>query len=69
MLFLEAVSLHASCIRTVTGPGAVYLVLPPVKAVTFILAAGPLGFYLGCSFAPNHKGMPILMAPDKSDFL
>jgi fatty acid desaturase len=57
MLFLEAVSLHVSGIRTVMGPrcrhraweatllgahfaaclGAVFLVLPPVKAVTFIL--------------------------------
>ena len=26
-------------------------------------------FYLGCSFAPNHKGMPILAADDKTDFL
>ena len=90
MLFLEAVSLHASSIRTVTGPGcrhraweatllgahfaaylgAVFLVLPPVKALTFILVQqGLLGFYLGCSFAPNHKGMPILSADDDSDFL
>jgi fatty acid desaturase len=50
--------------------GAVFLVLPPVKAVTFILVQqGLLGFYLGCSFAPNHKGMPILAASDKTDFL
>ena len=89
MLFLEAVSLHASSIRTVTGPrcrhraweatllgahfaslGAVFLVLPPVKAVTFIFVQqGLLGFYLGCSFAPNHKGMPILPASDQTDFL
>jgi fatty acid desaturase len=89
MLFLEAVSLHASSIRTVTGPrcrhrawevtllgahfaslGAVFLVLPPVKAVTFILVQqGLLGFYLACSFAPNHKGMPILPASDQTDFL
>jgi fatty acid desaturase len=90
MLFLEAVSLHASSIRTVIGPGcrhraweatllgahfaaylgAVFLILPPVKAVVFILVQqGLLGFYLGCSFAPNHKGMPILAASDKTDFL
>jgi fatty acid desaturase len=50
--------------------GAVFLVLPPVKAVVFILVQqGLLGFYLGCSFAPNHKGMPILAASDKTDFL
>ena len=50
--------------------GAVFFVLPPVKAVVFILVQqGLLGFYLGCSFAPNHKGMPILAASDKTDFL
>ena len=49
---------------------AVFFVLPPVKAVVFILVQqGLLGFYLGCSFAPNHKGMPILAASDQSDFL
>jgi fatty acid desaturase len=90
MLFLEALGLHASSIRTVTGPGcrnrawevatlvahfglylgAVFFVLPPVKAVVFILVQqGLLGFYLGCSFAPNHKGMPILAASDNTDFL
>jgi fatty acid desaturase len=50
--------------------GAVFLVLSPIKAVVFILVhQGLLGFYLGCSFAPNHKGMPILEASDKTDFL
>jgi len=90
MLFIEALGLHASSIRTVTGPGCrhrvweatllavhfaaylgvVFLVLPPVKAAVFILVQqGLFGFYLGCSFAPNHKGMPILAASDKTDFL
>jgi fatty acid desaturase len=27
------------------------------------------GFYMGCSFAPNHKGMPMLTAEDELDFL
>jgi fatty acid desaturase len=50
--------------------GAVFFVLPPVKAVVFILVQqGLFGFYLGCSFAPNHKGMPVLAASDKTDFL
>jgi fatty acid desaturase len=49
---------------------AVALVLSPVKAVIFILVQqGLFGLYLGCSFAPNHKGMPILAAADRSDFL
>ena len=48
----------------------VFLVLSPVKAVMFILVQqGLLGFYLGASFAPNHKGMPILAASDNTDFL
>jgi fatty acid desaturase len=48
----------------------VFLVLSPVKAVVFILVQQALfGLYLGASFAPNHKGMPILDAADRSDFL
>ena len=48
----------------------VFLVLSPVKAVVFILVQqGLFGLYLGMSFAPNHKGMPILDAGDQSDFL
>jgi len=49
---------------------AVFLVLSPAKAVVFILVQqGLFGLYLGCSFAPNHKGMPILDATDRSSFL
>jgi fatty acid desaturase len=49
---------------------AVVLVLSPVRAVLFVLVQqGLFGFYLGCSFAPNHKGMPVLAAADKTDFL
>jgi fatty acid desaturase len=48
----------------------VFLVLSPVKAVVFIVVQqGLFGLYLGCSFAPNHKGMPILDVTDHSDFL
>ena len=48
----------------------VFLVLPPVKAVAFILVQqGLFGLYLGAAFAPNHKGMPILDPADRSDFL
>jgi fatty acid desaturase len=49
---------------------AVFLVLSPVKAVVFIgVQQGLFGLYLGACFAPNHKGMPILDAADRSDFL
>jgi fatty acid desaturase len=48
----------------------VFVVLSPVKAVVFILVQqGLFGFYLGCSFAPNHKGMPLLSPEDKVGFL
>jgi fatty acid desaturase len=48
----------------------IFLVLSPVKALAFIaVQQGLFGFYLGCSFAPNHKGMPVLPANDKTDFL
>jgi fatty acid desaturase len=48
----------------------VFLVLSPVKAVVFILVQQALfGLYLGLSFAPNHKGMPVLSKDDATDFL
>jgi fatty acid desaturase len=48
----------------------VFLVLSPVKAVVFIVVQqGLFGLYLGSSFAPNHKGMPILDSTDQIDFL
>jgi fatty acid desaturase len=48
----------------------VFLVMSPVKAVLFIaIQQGLFGVYLGASFAPNHKGMPILGPQDTQDFL
>jgi fatty acid desaturase len=48
----------------------VFAVLSPLKAVIFILVQqGLFGFYMGASFAPNHKGMPILRPEDEHDFL
>ncbi|MGW1864955.1 fatty acid desaturase family protein [Streptomyces mauvecolor] len=38
----------------------VFYVLPPAKAVAFILVHQLLfGFYMGLLFAPNHKGLPV----------
>jgi fatty acid desaturase len=35
------------------------LVLSPARAIAFVaVQQSLLGIYLGCSFAPNHKGMP-----------
>jgi fatty acid desaturase len=48
----------------------VFLVLSPGKAIVFIVIhQGLFGLYLGCSFAPNHKGMPPLSAADDADYL
>jgi fatty acid desaturase len=49
---------------------AVLLVLSPLKAVAFIVVQQALfGLYLGCAFAPNHKGMPVLSVHESTDFL
>ena len=49
---------------------AVLLVLTPWQAVAFIAVhQGLFGLYLGCSFAPNHKGMPVLTEADELDYL
>ena len=48
----------------------VLLVLSPVKALVFVaILQGVWGVYMGCSFAPNHKGMPTIPAGQKLDFL
>jgi fatty acid desaturase len=49
---------------------ALVLVLSPLQAVAFVVVQqGLFGLYLGCAFAPNHKGMPTLTAADELDFL
>jgi fatty acid desaturase len=49
---------------------ALALVLSPLQAVAFaLLQQGLFGLYLGCSFAPNHKGMPTLTNDQELDFL
>ncbi len=49
---------------------AVFLVLSPWQAILFIVVhQGLMGVYLGCSFAPNHKGMPILTKEQNVDHL
>ncbi|MER6000671.1 acyl-CoA desaturase [Nonomuraea angiospora] len=50
--------------------GAVFLVLPFGTALVFVIVhQACYGVYLGCTFAPNHKGMPVLTAEDELDFL
>ncbi|QPP05820.1 acyl-CoA desaturase [Streptomyces bathyalis] len=49
---------------------ALFLVLPPVLALTFIAVHQCLfGLYLGSIFAPNHKGMPMMRGEERPDFL
>ena len=46
------------------------LVLSPLRAFAFVaVQQSLLGVYLGCSFAPNHKGMPHLDHTAAPDFL
>ncbi|MFD7663988.1 fatty acid desaturase family protein [Streptomyces sp. NPDC059788] len=50
--------------------GALFLVLSPGKALAFLfLHQAVFGVYLGCTFAPNHKGMPTLTGDQRPDFL
>jgi len=50
--------------------GVLLLVLSPLQALAFVAVHQSLfGLYLGCSFAPNHKGMPMLDDDTSADFL
>jgi len=46
------------------------LTMSPLKALAFLVVHQALfGIYLGCSFAPNHKGMKMLSKDEEMDFL
>ncbi|MEV4687400.1 fatty acid desaturase family protein [Microbacterium sp. LWH3-1.2] len=48
----------------------VFLVLSPGIAFAFLgVQLGVFGVYMGMAFAPNHKGMPLVPADVKVDFL
>ncbi len=58
------IAVHAALYLTV-----VLWVLSPLKALAFIAVQQSLfSLYLGCSFAPNHKGMPIIEGDAKMSF-
>jgi len=62
---IALLALHAVALVSVA-----FLVLSPLRAVVFLLVLqGLLGVYLGCAFAPNHKGMPLADPRDRADFL
>ncbi|MCI2959445.1 acyl-CoA desaturase [Agromyces atrinae] len=49
--------------------GVIFWVLPLGMAFAFIgVQLAVFGVYMGASFAPNHKGMPIIPADAKLDF-
>ena len=57
-------------LHTVGYLSLVFAILPPGKAIAFMAIHQAIwGVYMGLSFAPNHKGMPILTAEDELDFL
>ena len=57
-------------VHVVAYLSGVFLVLSPGKAVLFIAVhQGVFGLYMGCSFAPNHKGMAIIPAGADVDYL
>jgi len=57
-------------VRWTTYLTLLFLVLDPGKAAAFLgLQLAVVGVYLGCTFAPNHKGMPVLPADIRVDFL
>jgi fatty acid desaturase len=52
------------------GMTVLLLLVSPLQALAFVAVQQSLfGLYLGCSFAPNHKGMPIVDENDDLDFL
>jgi fatty acid desaturase len=64
---VEGLLLGAHVVAYVT---ALVVVLSPLQAVAFVVVhQGLFGLYLGCSFAPNHKGMPTLTDAEELDFL
>lgn len=60
----------ALAVRVIGFVALVFLVLSPGKAAVFLaIQLGVFGFYMGMSFAPNHKGMPLVPKGMKLDFL
>ena len=44
--------------------------MSPATALAFAaIHQGVFGLYMGCSFAPNHKGMPTIAADEDVDYL
>jgi fatty acid desaturase len=64
---VEAIGLIAHAVLYVA---LLLLVMSPEKAVAFAAVHQAVwGVYMGCTFAPNHKGMPIIASGESLDFL
>lgn len=56
--------------RLILYVAVIFIALPPGLAFAFIgVQLAVFGVYMGASFAPNHKGMPLLPRDSKVDFL
>ncbi len=50
--------------------GGLLVIMSPGKALAFVVIHQAIfGLYMGCAFAPNHKGMLTLEPADELDFL
>jgi fatty acid desaturase len=57
-------------VHIVGGVSLLLAVLSPLRALVFLVVQqSAFGLYLGSTFAPNHKGMEIIDAADRPDFL
>ncbi len=65
----RALELSLIAVRFAVYFGAIFWMLPLGMAFAFIgVQLAVFGIYMGASFAPNHKGMPIIPADAKLDF-
>ena len=65
----RAIELTLIGVRFAIVLGALFWVLPLGMAFAFLgVQLAVFGVYMGASFAPNHKGMPIIPADAKLDF-
>jgi fatty acid desaturase len=63
------IELSAIAVRFAVYFGAIFWLLPLGMAFAFIgVQLAVFGVYMGASFAPNHKGMPLVGPEEKLDF-
>ncbi|GAA3705045.1 acyl-CoA desaturase [Zhihengliuella alba] len=57
-------------VRLIAVPAVLFIFLPPgIAFAAWGVQLAVFGFYMGASFAPNHKGMPLLEERGMLDFL